>query len=97
MQDASRIYKDLMDIKAVCNRRKNVIKDEIESEMFADWESILLDTLKLLDERKYILEQIDTMIDEWSKVKTWAGVCKRNALRDLQTKIIRKRIKDEHT
>ena len=84
-------------MKAICSCRKDVIKDKIDSEMLADWENILSDTLNLLDERKYILEQIDKMIAEWSEVKTWAGVCKRDALQDLQTTITRKRIRDEYT
>lgn len=97
MQEVSRIYQDLMDIKAVCNHRKNVIKDEIESEMFADWENILLDTLKLLEERKRIIELIDIMIAGWNNVKTWAGVCKRDALQELKAAILRETIKDEYT
>ena len=34
-----------------------------------------------------ILELIDKMIAEWDSVKTWAGVCKRDALKDLKAEI----------
>lgn len=40
--------------------------------------------------REEILELIDSMIAEWDSVKTWAGVCKRDALKELKTEIIRR-------
>ena len=40
-----------------------------------------------------ILELIDKMIAEWDSVKTWAGACKRNALKELKAEIER-RIKE---
>ena len=37
-----------------------------------------------------ILELIDKMIVEWDSVKTWAGVCKRDVLKELKTEIERR-------
>ena len=34
-----------------------------------------------------ILELIDNMIAEWDSVKTWAGICKRDALKELKAEI----------
>jgi hypothetical protein len=40
--------------------------------------------------KEEILELIDKMISEWDSVKTWAGICKRNALKELKDEIIRR-------
>lgn len=39
--------------------------------------------------KEEILELIDKMIDEWDAVKTWAGICKRDALKELKAEIMR--------
>ena len=88
-----KVYKDLMTMRVVCKHRENIKTDEIEKEMYGDWEDMLSKALDLLEERKFILELIDTMIADWSEVKTWAGACKRTALEELKTIIIRRRNK----
>ena len=40
--------------------------------------------------KEEIMELIDIMISEWDSVKTWAGACKRDALKELKDEIIRK-------
>lgn len=43
-----------------------------------------------------ILELIDKMIAEWDSVKTWASVCKRDALKELKAEIERRiKVKNE--
>lgn len=39
--------------------------------------------------KEEILELIDKMIDEWDSVKTWAGICKCDALKELKAEIMR--------
>ena len=38
--------------------------------------------------KEEIIELIKQMISEWDSVKTWAGVCKRNALQELLQNIL---------
>ena len=40
--------------------------------------------------KEEILKLIDEMITEWDSVKTWAGICKRDALKELRDEIIRR-------
>ena len=40
--------------------------------------------------KEEILKLIDEMIAEWDSVKTWAGICKRDALKELRDEIIRR-------
>jgi len=42
------------------------------------------------EEIEDILKLIDEMIAEWDSVKTWAGICKRNALKELRDAITRR-------
>ena len=37
--------------------------------------------------KEEILELIDELIAGWDNVKTWAGVCKRNALQELKNEL----------
>jgi len=37
-----------------------------------------------------ILKLIDKWIDEWDSVKTWAGICKRDVLKELKAEIMSK-------
>ena len=39
--------------------------------------------------KEEILELIDQMITEWDSIKTWAGICKRDALKELKDEIMR--------
>ena len=38
--------------------------------------------------KEEILELIDRMISEWDSINTWAGICKRDALKELKDEII---------
>lgn len=56
--DREKVINNLECISVSCKNRKNIkAYDEIDREMYADWEEIIENALELLKEREAIIEQ----------------------------------------